>query len=113
MQPLEADYCQCRDDLTRKIDEKRLDLTDMLLQENPDPEKIDSVLSEIANLQAELEKKTVSHILRIKSVMAPEQRTAFVNIIVQEMRKRCQHREYKKHGAESGKAGFVGASGSE
>ncbi len=91
LHPLEADYCQCRDDLTRKIDQQRLSLTDLLLQADPDPQEIDSTLNKIAQLQIELEKKTVSHILRVKTVMKPDQREKFMSIIVQEMRKRCRH----------------------
>ena len=92
MHAMAREYCRCRDAFSAQIDQKRLTLADMLLRPQPDPSSIDILLRDIAKLQTELEKKTIIHILDIKNRLAPEQQEQFIKPIVDEIRRRCQHR---------------------
>ena len=87
---LERNYCQCRDRLSREIDKKRLALAD-LLQSEPDMVVVERLLRETANLQVELEKETIKHILDIKAQLEPRDQERFVKPIVAEIRRRCFH----------------------
>jgi len=93
LQNLEKTYCQCRDTLSVQIDKKRLAVADLLLRPNPDSFAIDNLLQEIANLQIQLEKQTIHHILEIKNQLPPHQQNQFLKTIVNEIRRRCHHHE--------------------
>ena len=88
-----GEYCQCRDTLSIQIDRKRLSVANLLLQPHPDLSAIDNLLEDIAKLQKELELKTISHILEVKNQLPPEQQDQFIQPIVNEIRRRCYHRE--------------------
>jgi len=94
---LEGAYCQCRDELSSQIDQKRLSLADMLLRPKPDMPAIDKLLGDIAKLQMDLEKKTIEHILTIKDQLAPQQQERFILPIVKEIRRRCHHQALVEH----------------
>lgn len=91
LRPLESVYCQCRNELAVAIDQRRLRLGSMLLQDAPDLAEVDKLLQEIAQLQSTMEKETVEHILKIRRVMTPEQSRGFTQLIVRELQRRCQH----------------------
>lgn len=93
---MEKNYCVCRDRLSREIDKRRLALADMLLHQEPDITLIDNLIAETANLQVELEKETIRHILDIKAQLGPRDRERFVKPIVEEVRKRCFHQHHSK-----------------
>jgi len=94
---LEGVYCQCRDELSLQIDQKRLALADSLLQTKSDLFAIDELLADIAKLQMDLEKKTIEHILTIKSRLEPQQQERFILPIVKEIRRRCHHQALIEH----------------
>lgn len=61
------------DSVTRKLQLARLALLDELLQDQPNRQRIDSLLQEIAGRQAFLERQLVEHLLAQKSYLTPEQ----------------------------------------
>jgi len=89
---LEGNYDQRRDTLSLEIDQKRLAVAEILLQPKPDLSAIDNLLADIAKLQTELEKRTIRHLLEIKSQLTPEQQNKFMKPIVDELRRCCYQR---------------------
>jgi hypothetical protein len=83
--------------LSVEIDKKRLALADVLLHPAPDMETVDGLLEDTANLQAELEKETIKHILGIKSHLEPRDQERFIKPIVAEIRRRCFHRHHSEN----------------
>lgn len=61
--------------------QKRLELSDMLFAKHPDAAAIEAKSMDILNLQRELEKKVIDHILQEKELLSPEQKKQFHNVI--------------------------------
>jgi hypothetical protein len=97
IQKLQQDFCQCRDTLSLNIDRKRFMLAEILLQPNPDSRAIETLVENIARLQADMEKQTIKHILEVKSLLPPEQQDRFIKPILHEIQRRCQHEEVVKN----------------
>ena len=93
IQKLQEGYCQCRDTLSAQIDKKRLKIADILLKPDADLLAVESLLADIAKLQAELEMQTIRHVLEVKSVLPPEKQPQFIKPIVTEIRRRCFREE--------------------
>lgn len=64
-----------------QLDEKRAELSDMLGASSPDQKKIKDKVSEIASLQAELQRETINHLEEIRSILTPEQEAKFFSLV--------------------------------
>jgi len=53
--------------------QKRCELHDLIAQENPDRAAIDTKITEISTIQAQIEKLIVQQIIAIRAVLTPEQ----------------------------------------
>ncbi|MEW6108048.1 MAG: periplasmic heavy metal sensor [Nitrospirota bacterium] len=61
--------------------QKRLELSDLLFAEDPDMQAIEAKSMDISNLQRELEKKVIDHILQEKELLSSEQKKQFYAVI--------------------------------
>lgn len=73
--------------LRKELRETRLELNDLVFASRPDLKAIDDKTSEIADLQAELEKEVISHIIQEKEILSLEQQKQFHEIIDREFKK--------------------------
>lgn len=70
-----------------KLREKRLRLNDLIFQAKPDIKAIEDTGKEISDLQTELEKEVINHILQEKEILTPDQQQQFHEIIKKEFEK--------------------------
>ncbi len=61
--------------------QKRLELSELLFAESPDSQAIEAKSVEISNLQRDMEKKVIEHILEEKALLSPEQKKQFHDVI--------------------------------
>ncbi len=61
--------------------QKRLELSELLFAESPDSQAIEAKSVEISNLQRDMEKKVIDHILEEKALLSPEQKKQFQEVI--------------------------------
>lgn len=71
--------------LREKIRQKRRELLGLLKTEEIDEEKIDKLLSEIAELQSEIEKTVVRHSIQIRKILTPAQQKKFIGFLEQQL----------------------------
>ncbi len=65
----------------QSLREKRLELSELLFAESPDMQAIEAKSLEISNLQRDLEKKVIGHILEEKDLLSPDQKKRFHEVI--------------------------------
>ncbi len=63
------------------IQEKRLELVDLLARENPDRKEIDDKQKKIRALQGQMQAKVIDHLLEESRIFTTEQRTKFFALI--------------------------------
>ncbi len=68
-------------EVRQALRQKRLELSDLLFAEDPDMQAIEAKSMDISNLQRELEKKVIDHILQEKELLSPEQEKHFYAVI--------------------------------
>ncbi len=73
--------------LREKLREKRRELIVVLRGAQPDMEKVDAVLSEIAGLQTEIERSFFKKILRMKEILTPEQEETFFRLFEERIKR--------------------------
>ncbi|MEA1965630.1 MAG: periplasmic heavy metal sensor [Candidatus Aerophobetes bacterium] len=71
-----------------QLNQERIELSELLGESSLNWEKIDDKVSKIVSLQAQLQRETVNHLGRIKSILTPEQKIKFFSLI----RRRLHHR---------------------
>lgn len=71
--------------LREKIHQKRRELLALLKADTIEEEKVNAVLAEIANLQAEIEKNVVHHSIKIRKMLTPEQQKKFITVLEQQL----------------------------
>jgi Spy/CpxP family protein refolding chaperone len=64
-----------------ELDQKRSELSQLLGESSPDQKKIKDKVSEIASLQGELQRETITHLEEIRSLLTPEQQAKFFSLI--------------------------------
>ncbi|MFQ6091566.1 MAG: Spy/CpxP family protein refolding chaperone [bacterium] len=67
--------------MRKSLRAKRAELVRLLREPDPDRAEIDARLREIATLQADLERRVVDNLLKLKGVLTPEQREKLLSII--------------------------------
>jgi Spy/CpxP family protein refolding chaperone len=75
-----------RDEHARRIADLRTQLATSILHEPADQAHVDSVLREIASSQAAMQRAAVDHVLAVQTVLRPDQRPAFAQMVAGLMR---------------------------
>jgi Spy/CpxP family protein refolding chaperone len=70
------------DALRRNMRSRRAELAELLFDGAAERSKLDAVVEQIIQHQAELEREVIEHILEEKEILAPAQRRQFHDIIV-------------------------------
>ena len=65
------------DDIRDELSEKRFELTELIRQDEPDPDAVELKIAEIADLQRELEQLIAEQMMEVHSVLTPEQAEIF------------------------------------
>ena len=73
---LRIDHQKATIDLRADLQKKRLDLRTLMMAEKPDEKKINAVIEEMGSLRTQLQKKRVSHWLKVREMLTPEQRAS-------------------------------------
>jgi Spy/CpxP family protein refolding chaperone len=73
--------------IRQALRQNRLELNDLLFAEPPDMQAIEGKSKDISNLQTQLEKEVIDHILQEKGLLSPEQKRQFYDIIRGEFEK--------------------------
>jgi len=79
-----------------ELDQKRSELSDLLGESPSNDKKIRDKMSEIASLQAELQRETINHLVEIRSLLTPEQQTKFFSLIRKRLHPGKPWKGYKK-----------------
>ena len=73
--------------IRQALRQNRLELNDLLFVEPPDMQAIEGKSRDISNLQTQLEKEVIDHILQEKELLSPEQKRQFYDVIRSEFEK--------------------------
>ena len=79
-------------DIRAQLDQKRAELGELLRETSPNQERIRDKVSEIAFLQAQLQKETIDQLERIRSILTPEQQEKFLSLIRKRLHPKKQRR---------------------
>lgn len=64
-------------DLRADLQKKRLDLRTLMMATSPNEKKINAVIEEMGALKTQLQKQRVSHLLKVRELLTPEQRASW------------------------------------
>jgi len=64
-------------DLRADLQKKRLDLRTLMTATEPNEKKINAVIEEMGALRTQLQKQRVSHWLKVREMLTPEQRASW------------------------------------
>ena len=64
-------------DLRADLQKKELDLRTLMMAEKPNEQKIHAVIEEMGALKTQLQKQRVSHLLKVRELLTPEQRVSW------------------------------------
>jgi len=73
------------DDIKDDLSGKRFELTELMRQDDPDPTAVEMKISEIADLQHELEQIIAEQMMEVHSVLTPEQADIFTSHMVERL----------------------------
>ena len=93
MESLRKDLEPKMEEIKVKLREKRVQLVNLLMESEPDLEKLNIQLSEIESLQTELQKLVIDHLLREKKILSPEQQKRFFSIISKRLCPEGRHQD--------------------
>jgi len=74
-------------EIRQALRQNRLELNDLLFTEPSDMQAIEGKSRDISNLQTQLEKEVIDHILQEKELLSPEQKRQFYDVIRGEFEK--------------------------
>jgi len=74
-------------EIRQALRQNRLELNELLFAEPPDMQAIEGKSRDISNLQTQLEKEVIDHILQEKELLSPEQKRQFYDVIRGEFEK--------------------------
>ena len=84
MEPLAQKFHARLAELGTLMERKKETLTD-LLQKDSDPVKIENLRKEMAEIQDEIQKEVIVHIMESKKILDPNQRQRFFDLMRQSM----------------------------
>lgn len=87
VEEIRKDFFPKLDRIRRELQMKRLELNDLIFASSPDLKAIEIKAGEIADLQAELEKEVIDHILKEKEILTQDQQKQFYMILRTEFEK--------------------------
>ncbi|MBN1883508.1 MAG: periplasmic heavy metal sensor [Deltaproteobacteria bacterium] len=64
-------------DIKNELSQKRFELTELMRQDEPDPDAVELKIAEIADLQRELEQMIAEQMMEVHAVLTPEQAEIF------------------------------------
>ena len=73
---LRIDHQKATIDLRADLQKKRLDLHTLMMAMKPNEKKIDAVIEEMGALRTQLQKQRVSHQLKVRELLTPEQQAS-------------------------------------
>lgn len=82
LRELRSQFDEDVQELQTQLDHKQLELISLLKEEDPSQEKIDPLLTQIASLQIQLQKKSIMFMIEEKKTLTPEQRKTFFDLAV-------------------------------
>lgn len=88
IEEMDAGFRKTLKENREKIIEKRKRVLELIREDRPDREAIDSVLSEIRELQWRIQKLAIGHIIDEKSVLSKEQQAKFYGLLEKRLEKR-------------------------
>jgi Spy/CpxP family protein refolding chaperone len=96
MESLDQSFRAKLQETRTQLDEKRAELSDMLGESSPDHEKIKDKVSEIASLQAQLQRETIDHLQEVRSILTPEQEDKFLSLVRKRLHPRGPWMKFKR-----------------
>ena len=87
---LRSEIVAHRDESERRLKALRGELASEIAREPEDRSAVDSTLRQIADSQARFQVAVVDHVLAVRAVLTPEQRSAFEGIIAHHMQAGAQ-----------------------
>ena len=84
MEPLAQEFHERLAELGTHMEEKKETLTD-LLQKDSDPVKIENLRKEMAEIQDEIQKEVIAHIIESKKILDSKQQQRFFDLMRQSM----------------------------
>ncbi|MBI2447271.1 MAG: periplasmic heavy metal sensor [Candidatus Omnitrophica bacterium] len=90
MKNLEEDFCREKGDLCAELCRKRFELSLELSEHKMDTERLTGHITAISSLQAELEKKTLLHLVEMDKVLTPAQKEKFFTMLADELCRNCK-----------------------
>ena len=82
---LRSRLISARDEHARRMVALRRQLASAVMQQPADPAGVDRALRSIADTQAAYQQAVVEHVLAVREVLRPEQRSAFEKMVVEHM----------------------------
>jgi Spy/CpxP family protein refolding chaperone len=84
------------DVIRETLELKREELINIIKESQPDKAKIQTLIKEIANMQAEIELGFTENILMMKKVLTPEQQQQFFDVFKKRLGDRAMTRDHSK-----------------
>lgn len=86
-------------DKRKQIFLKRLDLLNLLKSDKPDTEKINQTIKEIGDMQEDIQRTVIAHIIEVKSILNKEQQRKFFDLL-KTIIMRKENERHGEHGSQ-------------
>jgi|Deesub1362B_J571_1020462.scaffolds.fasta_scaffold02161_3 Spy/CpxP family protein refolding chaperone len=83
--------------IKKELREKRAQLVNLLMESDPDQEKINISLKEIGSLQIKLQRIVIYHLLEQKKILSQEQQKKLFSIILERLCPKIKHQGKCEH----------------
>ena len=90
IEKLEENFCNEKENLCAQLCQKRFELSQEFLQPKINSEKMEGYIKTISGTQAELEEKTLKHLVEMDKVLEPEQKKKFFLMLADELCRNCK-----------------------
>ena len=81
MESLDSSFYARIEKMRTELRQRRAELSELLGESSSSEKEITNKVSEIASLQAELQRETINHLVEIRSLLTPEQQAKFFSLI--------------------------------
>ncbi len=96
MESLDRSFYARIEKIRTELRQRRAELSELLGESPSSQKEITNKVSEIASLQAELQRETINHLVEIRSLLTPEQQTKFFSLIGKRLRPGRPWKGYKR-----------------
>ena len=90
LEPLEKSLQQDLDNIQVKLAQDRMALCSLMRQEPADTKELDRYINQVAQLEAEQQRRVVGHLLAMRDILSPAQKEKFFSAIMQGICKGCR-----------------------